>query len=419
MYIHRTLENQILPFLDRREAISIVGPRQAGKTTFIEFLGKVMEEKGKKVKFLTFEKKADLDLFEKSIEDFRLIAEQYDCVIIDEFQYAKEGGKKLKYLYDTTLVKFIISGSASLELTFQTGKYMVGRLLEFALSPFSFREFLSYANPELFNLLQEKEKENGADIINFDVKKAFGGEINKRLTESLEKYAVYGGYPAVTLAGGGDIKQKVLEGITENYLLREVKGLLRLATSDNLEKLEKFLAGQIGNMIKFNELSNTSDLPYKEVKKHINILEKTYIISLVKPFFTNKRIELAKNPKAYFFDLGLRNFSLLDFRSINDRNDSGAVMENCAYNLLRNRNPQLPLKYWRTKSKAEVDFVIEKEGRVYPFEVKYSSKKNIGKSLYSFINKFNPPVAIVLTKDFVGEEKIGETSVRFIPLSYL
>jgi len=83
MYIHRTLENQILPFLDRREAISIVGPRQAGKTTFIEFLGKVMEEKGKKVKFLTF------------------------------------------------------------ELTFQTGKYMVGRLLEFALSPFSFREFLS------------------------------------------------------------------------------------------------------------------------------------------------------------------------------------------------------------------------------------------------------------------------------------
>ena len=419
MYIHRTLENQILPFLDRREAISIVGPRQAGKTTFIEFLGKVMEEKGKKVKFLTFEKKADLDLFEKSIEDFRLIAEQYNCVIIDEFQYAKEGGKKLKYLYDTTLVKFIISGSASLELTFQTGKYMVGRLLEFALSPFSFREFLSYANSELFNLLQEKEKENGADIINFDVKKAFGGEINKRLTESLEKYAVYGGYPAVTLAEGGDIKQKVLEGITENYLLREVKGLLRLATSDNLEKLEKFLAGQIGNMIKFNELSNTSDLPYKEVKKHINILEKTYIISLVKPFFTNKRIELAKNRKAYFFDLGLRNFSLLDFRSINDRNDSGAVMENCAYNLLRNRNPQLPLKYWRTKSKAEVDFVIEKEGRVYPFEVKYSSKKNIGKSLYSFINKFNPPVAIVLTKDFVGEEKIGETSVRFIPLSYL
>ena len=63
--------------------------------------------------------------------------------------------------------------------------------------------------------------------------------------------------------------------------------------------------------------------------------------------------------------------------------------------------------------------VMEKEERVEPFEVKYSSKKNIGKSLYSFINKFNPPVAIALTKDFVGEEKISETSMRFVPLSYL
>lgn len=419
MYIHRTLENQILPFLDRREAISIVGPRQAGKTTFIEFLGRTMEEKGKKVKFLTFERKADLDLFEKNIEDFKLVAQQYDCVIMDEFQYAKEGGKKLKYLYDTTSVKFIVSGSASLELTFQTGKYMVGRLLEFTLFPFSFREFLSYENPELFILLQGKEKENGSEIINFNAKKAFGGEVNKRLAELLEKYAVYGGYPAVVLAEGGDIKQKVLEGIVENYLLRDIKGLLHLATSDHLQRLEKFLAGQIGNMVKFNELSNTSDLTYKEVKRHTNILEKTYIVSFARPFFTNKRVELAKNPKVYFFDLGLRNFSLSDFRDLNDRNDFGAVMENCAYNFMRNRYPQSPIRYWRTKSKAEVDFIVEKDGAIYPFEVKYSSKKIVGKSLYSFINKFNPPTAIIFTKDFAAEEKIGETSLKFIPLSYL
>lgn len=419
MYIHRTLENQILPFLDRREVVSIVGPRQAGKTTFLEFLGRVIEGKGKKVKFLTFERKADLNLFEKSLEDFKLVAQQYDCVIIDEFQYAKEGGKKLKYLYDTIPVKFIISGSASLELTFQTGKYMVGRLLEFTLLPFSFREFLSYENKELFNLLQEREGEQDIEIVNFDIKKAFGEEINKRLAELMEKYAVYGGYPAVVLAEGGDIKQKVLEGIVENYLLRDIKDLLHLATSDHLQRLEKFLAGQIGNIVKFNELSNISDLTYKEVKKHINILEKTYIVSFAKPFFTNKRIELIKNPKVYFYDLGLRNFSLSDFRSLNDRNDFGAVMENCAYSLLRGKYSQSPIKYWRTKSKAEVDFIIEKEGAVYPFEVKYSSKKNIGKSLYSFINKFNPPVAVIFTKDFSAEEKIGKTSVKFIPISYL
>lgn len=360
-----------------------------------------------------------MDLFEKNIEDFKLVAQQYDCVIMDEFQYAKEGGKKLKYLYDTTSVKFIVSGSASLELTFQTGKYMVGRILEFSLFPFSFREFLSYENPELFSLLQGKEEKVGADVINFDAKNAFGAEINRRLAELLERYAVYGGYPAVVLAEGDDVKQKVLEGIAENYLLRDIKGLLHLATSDHLERLEKFLAGQIGGMVKFNELSNISDLTYKEVKKHINILEKTYIVSFARPFFTNKRVELAKNPKVYFFDLGFRNFSLSDFRDLSDRNDFGAVMENCAYNLMRNRYPQSLIKYWRTKSKAEVDFIIEKEGAVYPFEVKYSSKKIVGKSLYSFINKFNPPVAIVFTKDFASEEKSGKTIIKFIPLSYL
>lgn len=419
MYIHRALENQIIPFLGRREAISVVGPRQAGKTTFIEFLGRKMETGGKKVKFLTFEKKGDLDLFEKSLEDFKRIIQQYDCVIIDEFQYAKEGGKKLKYLYDTTKIKFIISGSASLELIFQTGKYMVGRLLEFTLLPFSFREFLSYKNPELFNLLEAREKEVGAEIVDFDVKKSFGEEINKRLAELLEQYAIYGGYPAVVLAEENGVKQKVLESIADNYLLRDIKDLLRLATSDELQRLEKFLAGQIGNMVKFNELSNISGLAYKEVKRHLNILEKTYVVSFAKPFFTNKRVELAKNPKVYFFDIGLRNFSLSDFRDLKDRNDFGAVMENCAYNLMQNRYPQSSIKYWRTKSKAEVDFIIEKEGTPHPFEVKYSSSKTIGKSLHSFISKFNPKVAIIFTKDFSAEKEIGKTAVKFIPLTYL
>ncbi|PIZ01271.1 hypothetical protein COY61_00010 [bacterium (Candidatus Gribaldobacteria) CG_4_10_14_0_8_um_filter_33_9] len=76
------------------------------------------------------------------------------------------------------------------------------------------------------------------------------------------------------------------------------------------------------------------------------------------------------------------------------------------------------LKYWRTKSKAEVDFVIEKEQNVYPVEIKYVSKRRIGKSFYSFINKFNPKTGIILTKDYLAEEKIKNTKVKFIPLSY-
>src|SRR3989339_212511 len=298
MYIERQISGEIKPFLAKREAISIIGPRQAGKTTFIENLAKELEKKGKKIKFITFEKRDDLNLFNNDIEDFKKIAQQYDVVIIDEFQYSQEGGQKLKYLYDTTKVKFIISGSSSLELTFQTGKYMVGRLHEFLLTPFSFREFLSVRDQEI-----------------------------------------------------------------------------------------------------------------------VNILKKTYIVSLISPFFTNKRTELVKNPKVYFKDTGLRNFSLADFRFLDSRNDIGGLVENYGCNLLAGifkRN----VKYWRTKAKAEVDFIIEKEQSVYPVEIKYISKRVVGKSLYSFIEKFNPPIAFVLTRDYLGEERIHDTKIKFIPLTY-
>jgi len=414
MYIKRQLEIQIEPFLAKKEAISIVGPRQAGKTTFIQNLAKRFEREGRKVKFITFERKIDLDLFNNSIEDFKKIVEQYEIVFIDEFQYGRGGGQKLKYLYDTTKIKFIISGSSSLELTFQTGKYLVGRLIEFSLMPFSFREFLSAKDSEMFLVL---ENISGADIFNFDLKDAPGREINSRLAERLEEYLIFGGYPAAVLSAGAEEKKKVLEGIYDKYLLKDIKDLLRLATDNELDRLGKFLAGQIGNIIKYQELAGACGLNYKELKKHLNILSKTYIISLVAPFFTNKRTELVKNPKVYFNDLGLRNYSLADWRAAGSRNDLGALAENYGFILLKSIFSR-GVKYWRTKAKAEVDFVIEKEQTVYPVEIKYISKRLIGKSLYSFIEKFNPPTALILTKDYLGEEKINKTKVKFIPLAY-
>ena len=416
MYIYRQLEKKLAPFLKRKEVIAIIGPRQAGKTTFIKRLEKKLKEEKKKVKLITFEKKSDLNLFQESVEDFKDLASQYQYVIIDEFQYAKDGGQKLKYLYDTTKIKFIITGSSSLDLTFQTSKYMVGRMLDFRLSPFSFREFLSFENKELFNLLENRINPNF--ILKFNVKNGFGAEINKRLIMALEKYAVYGGYPAVVLSKTKQEKETVLENILDKYLLRDVQSLLKLATEDELLRLSKFLASQAGNIIKYEELSNVSKLSYRDILKHLNILEKTFIINLVKPFFTNKRTELTKNPKNYFVDLGLRNYLLTDFRLIANRNDAGAMMENYAYNMLDSLNLTPNLKYWRTKSKAEVDFIIEKEQNIYPIEIKYVSKRVVGKSFYSFLEKFNPKTGIILTKDYLAEEKIKDTKVKFIPLSY-
>lgn len=416
MYIQRTLEKTIQPFLKRREAVAILGPRQAGKTTFIKYLEKEFLGRGKKVKFLTFEKSSDRELFEESIDDFKALIEDYQYVIIDEFQYAKEGGQKLKYLFDTTKVKFIISGSSSLELTFQTGKYMVGRMFNFELLPFSFREYLLAKDKDLYNLLEKKN--SAPDILSFNIKNGFSANINQRLTMALEDYAIYGGYPAVVLSKTKKEKQKTLESIIDKYFLQDIRGLLQLATDDKLLRLSKFLATQASGMVKFEELSRVSDLSYQDILKHLNILEKTFIIKLVKPFFKNKRTELTKNPKIYFYDLGVRNFLISDFRPLGLRNDAGAIMENHAFGALIKSGVASNPKYWRTKSKAEVDFVIEKERSIYPVEIKYSSERIIGKSFYSFLEKFPTKTGIILTKDYLGEEKIGKTKIKFIPLSY-
>ena len=414
-YIHRELEKSIKPFLKRKEVLAIVGSRQVGKTTFLKYLASQLEKQGKLIKFITFEKRGDLQLFD-NVEDFKELHQKYQVVIIDEFQYAQDGGRKLKYLFDTTKTKYIISGSSSLDIKFQTGKYMVGRMFKFMLWPFSFREYLSFANRELYQALVSRIP----DAFSVSKKEAFGSEINSRLEKLFEDYLVFGGYPAVVLAKTRREKGKILESILENYLLKDIRTLLQLSTESELIQLVKLFATQIGNLINYTELSNTSGLNYKGVLQHLEILKQTYVVDLIRPYFTNKRTEISKNPKVYFIDTGFKNLALSDFRKLEPRKDAGALVENYVFMALKRKtNGFKNINFWRTKSKAEVDFVIQKENKIIPLEVKYSSSPSAGKSFYSFINKFSPEKGYIFTRGFFDVRRIGETKVCFIPVYYL
>lgn len=414
MYLHRELEDLIKPFLKRREILAIVGSRQVGKTTLLEYLTSQLKKEGKLVKFITFEKRGDLELFD-NIEDFKDFHKKYQIIIIDEFQYAKQGGQKLKYLFDTTKTKYIISGSSSLDIKFQTGKYLVGRMLKFMLWPFSFREYLSYVNNELYEIVNSRI----ANPFSLLIKKSFGPQINSQLEKLFEEYLIFGGYPAVVLAGTQKEKEKILESILDSYLLKDIRTLLQLATESELTKLAKLLATQIGNLLNYKELSNSSGLNYKEILRHLEILKQTYIIDLIRPYFTNKRTEITKNPKVYFIDTGFKNLILSDFRKLDQRKDGGNLVENYVFMALKRKGDGFQnINFWRTKSKAEVDFVIQRENKIIPIEVKYSKEATIGKSLYSFIEKFSPPEAFVLTKGFSRETRVKNCKVKFIPVYY-
>lgn len=414
IYIRRELEKEIKPFLKRKEILAVIGARQVGKTTFLEYLFSELKKR-KKAEFLTFEKEKDLALFE-NIEDFKDYYKDFEILIIDEFHYAKNGGKKLKYLFDTTKTKFIISGSSSLELTFETGKYLVGRMLKFLLYPFSFREFLLARDKRLLALLISRFPDIFSSKIEFQ--KIFGKEINSRLQKYFEEYLIFGGYPAVVLAKTQKEKVKILEGILENYLLKDIRALLNLKTQRELLKISEFLATQIGNLLNYKELSNVSNLKYKNVLNHLEILENTFIIELLKPFYQNPRTELVKTPKVYLIDTGFRNYFLSDFKEFEKRSDIGELVENFVFSSLKRKHfPKI--NFWRTKSKAEVDFVVQKQREIIPIEVKYSFNPSVGKSFYSFIEKFSPKRGYILTKGFYGIRKIKRTKIYFVPVYYL
>jgi len=92
--------------------------------------------------------------------------------------------------------------------------------------------------------------------------------------------------------------------------------------------LIKVVALQIGSVIFYAEVSTITQQSFGSLKKYLNLLEKTYIAALVKPFFTNRRTELVKNPKGYFYDTGLRNAVISDFKRLDARQDKGVLYEN-------------------------------------------------------------------------------------------
>ena len=421
---NRELAKEIEKYLNRKEIIAIKGPRQSGKTTLMQMLYTKIS-KSKRSHFMTFEKMSDLEVFESDIESFKkLYVDKNEVLFIDEFQYAKEGGKKLKYLYDTSNCKFIISGSSSLELTSQTGKYLVGRVFSFLLLPLSFGEYLGVKDQGLSSLVSDYR----GFLLSFlsgrtkevPLSNLRSNSLVKNVADNLDEYLVYGGYPAVAGTGDFDIKKSVLRNVVDTYISRDIKELLQMSTDGELLELSRFLGLQLGQVVSYDELSNVSGLTGKQVKNHLRVLKETYVIDLVAPFFRNKRVELVKNPKVYFYDNGLRNSIVNNFSDLKVRSDKGGLYENFIFSSLKKSLPSLGVKFWRTKSQAEVDYILERGNSLLPIEVKSVSKKlpAPGKSFYSFVSKYKPEYGIIVTSDVYGTKDIDGTKVYYVPAFY-
>lgn len=410
MYIKRKLETTIREQLKSREILAIVGPRQAGKTTMLKQIQKSLNN----AIFLTFEDFEEMELFDHDIKSFAKKYSEYKYIFIDEFQYSKKGGKNLKFLYDLyPEMKIIISGSSAIDLTIRAIKFLVGRVFVFNLYQLDFEEFLAFKDTNLANIYLEFKKDfnplSGKTNIH-----TISKIVNSQFMRLFEEFIIWGAYPRVVLADSDKDKQLVLKNIYNTYFLRDVKDILGLVDDFKLSKLIKALAIQTGQLIEYNELRVLSDYDYISLKKYLNILEKTFICKMIKPFFKNKRTEIVKNPKMYFFDTGLRNYIMNDFNSLDSRVDTGFLYENFIFNQLDKQ--EIAVNFWRTKSKAEVDFVVSVNNTVIPIESKSKvHTMTLSRSFCSFLEQYKPELGLVLNTGIMDTKKFVDTSVYFLP----
>lgn len=369
MYIARDIEKNIEQYLSDPEVIAIIGPRRSGKTTLLKhFL-----EKLPKALYLTFDDPDVLELFNTSPKDFiTAYLSGYRYVCIDEFQYASQGGKILKYLVDTTKLKFIISGSSTLELTIQALQYLLGRVVSFELYPFSFHEFLLARDQTSAKLYQAHQ---------VTLNQLFGGEpiptlptaVHSVLLRLYEEYIIFGGYPRIVLEPDHEKKTKLLRSIYQTFFLREVHDILGLTDDGKLHQLIKALALQIGQLLSYQELGQMTNLSYPTLKKYLHFLEQSYLCRLVLPWSQNERNALVKNPKPYFIDTGLRNAIVHDMRRLADRPDGGSVFENSLMAQAIKRD--YLVNFWRNKRGHEIDLILGQTDQRIAIEAKLTTAK--------------------------------------------
>src|SRR3989344_6082650 len=297
-YISRAIEQTIQKNLPHREIIAIVGPRQSGKTTLLRHIAAQLDG----VQFLDFEDRATLELFTNDIHAFaELYVNNKKYLFIDEFQYAVEGGKNLKYIFDNYSIKIFISGSSVIGLAQESLRYLVGRVFIFHLYPLSFEELLRYKDESLSNLYKKS--------------RVHSEQVNKMLKKNYEEFVRYGGYPRVALASSSEEKEIILNNIYNTYVLKEIKGILNIKNEYKLTRLIHALALQSGNILNYNELSVLVGITYQELIENLQILQRTYVLTECRPYYRNKRTELVKAPKVFFIDTGFRNSIIKNFQS--------------------------------------------------------------------------------------------------------
>jgi uncharacterized protein len=355
-YIQRVLEQRVLKALNTNPVVALLGPRQCGKSTLAK---KVLEEFPGSL-YLDLEKSSHLQILHDPEAFF--FNNENRLVCFDEIQNKPEIFSAMRSVIDERgrNSQFLVLGSASVELLRQSSQSLAGRISFLDLAPFN-----------CFEVAQSDWR----------------------------VHWLRGGFPRSYLAEDSEESNLWRENFIRTFLERDLPQLGFSIPARTLERFWVMCAHSHGQVLNASKLGESLGVSHHTIKSYLDILDQTYVLRILKPWFTNTKKRLVKSPKVYIRDSGLLH-SLL---RIDDSNAllghpiygsafEGYVIENIAQLL-----PGYHLSFFRTSSGAEVDLIMERGLQKIVVEVKASSSPKVSRGFYNALQLIEPTESFIIS----------------------
>jgi predicted AAA+ superfamily ATPase len=370
----------------------VVGPRQAGKSTWIrEVLAHfedpilLLHAEEPRIRELACSPALALDALAEALSPETLL-------LFEEIQHLAEAPLFIKGLVDLDKSRRIVAtGSSSFAFSARTRESLAGRARRTQLLPLSLEEVAALIPDGLSSAIRDA-----------------------RFHELWEKIVVTGGYPEPWFDSDPAM---ALHYLVEAFVLKDTSDLHQIERPAVFRKLLELAAADIGNLVNLTEWASLAQASRNTVGRYLEIAEEAHVLRLVPPFAGGKRSEITGTPKVFFVDNGLRNAVFGGFQPSRERADRGALWENAVFNELAKRLALLDeITFWRTKGGAEVDFVVRREDRMVAIEVKAGGlpRPTMSRGSRSFLDAYRPACLGVVNASLRLDTVEEGVTVRYV-----
>ncbi len=378
MYIKRHLETQILEASKYYPVVMVCGQRQVGKSTMLNHL----REEGRG--YVTLD---DLHARRLAQDDAALFFETYGFpLLIDEFQRVPSLLLEMKRLVDQATLqgedvggRYWLTGSQKFAMMKEVSDSLAGRVAVFDLSGISAAELEGRPeglfSPEIADLQVRMEQCEGADIHAL-FQRIFRGGMPKLLTTELDRDRFYMDY-------------------VNTYIERDIKDLAQVGKLSAFYDFLVFVAARTAQELRYDDIANAVGISAPTAKAWVSILERSGVIYLLRPYFSNVSKRLIKTPKLYFMDTGLAAYLCRwpNAETLENGAANGAFFENYVVSELvksyYNAGKRPDLYFYRDVDKREIDLLILEGNRVFPIEIKKSKAPAHPDKNFGVLDKFS------------------------------